>query len=113
MYLSLEKPAAHSDRGGKGGWRAVAIGACATAGLTLLVGCIKALTEWRGSDHFDRALPTLVVLAVGVLTSLLVGIGAVFRGGADPLTRRWAWASIACAFLSPAAFVAVLYVGTL
>ena len=99
----------HSDRDGKGGWRAVAIGACATAGLTLLVSCIKALTEWRGSDHFDRVLPTLAVLALGMLTSLLVGIAAAFRGGADPLTRRWAWASIACAFLSPAAFVAVLY----
>jgi hypothetical protein len=101
-----------NDYGEDHSWRAAAIGACATAGLTLLVACIDAVTGWRGSDHFDRVLPTLAVLAIGIVTAPLVGIGAVLRGGADRLTRRWAWASIACAFLSPAAFVAALFVAT-
>ena len=99
------------DRNPRAGWTATAIGGCATAGLTLLVACIKALTEWRG-DHFERVPPTLGVLAVGILTALALGIGALLRGGPDRLTRRWAWASIACAFLSPAAFFAILLAST-
>jgi hypothetical protein len=88
-----------------------AVSACATAAFTLLVAAIKALTEWRG-DHFERVPPVLGVLGLGVLTALLVGIGALLRGGPDPVTRRWGWASIACAFLSPAAFIAIVLAST-
>ena len=99
------------ERGRDSGWRMAAIGGCAAAGFTLLVATIKARTEWRG-DHFERVPPVLGILAIGVLTALLLGVGALLRAGPDPVTRRWGWASIACAFLSPAAFAVIVFAST-